>query len=270
MGIVRQATSLRVQRATNIFQWSAGAIAILGAACLLWLLVRRICFGTPLDYTAVGELLLVLVIAVEGGVAISALKHDQRSARAVANAGVFDLYKTYLSVDYHQNVRRPAWYAVSRAMTDSEYREKILGGLAGQLSGEEVRDAYERKRGGKKLNPEDAESFQFHDEYHRVQDVLGFYSMLSALSREADAEIVQTCNFFYDRWRVQLHRIVQMLGEYQPSDETVKQLKLRRWKVHRDTLMRLDKVFDLEHIDWQNDPLSQIVDANRGGLSVEN
>ena len=259
--------SFLVRRATDVFKWSVGAAAVISVVCLLWLPVLRFGFRVPVDYTAVGELLLVLVIAVEGGVAISALRHDQRGARAVANGAVYDLYKTYLSVEYHQNVRRPAWYALSRAMSDLSYRDKVLAGLAGLLAGEEVDDAYNRKRGGKKLTPEDAESFEFHNEYHRIQDILGYFSMLSALSGEADTEIVQTCDFFYDRWRVLLHIIVDMLGEYTPSDQTVRELKVRRWEVHRNTLMHLDKVFEYEGIDWKSDPLYTTGEMNPGDSS---
>jgi hypothetical protein len=257
------------QRKTEIFRLSVGAAAVLSVICLLWLSFLRFYYQRPVDYTAVGELLLVLVIAVEGGVAISALMHDQRSAKAVANAGVFDLYRTYLSVDYHHNVRRPAWYAVSTAKKDLAYRNNLLAGLAGQLSGDEVRDAYEHQSGGRKLNPEDAENFKFHEEYHRVQDILGFFSMLSALSSEADPEILKTCNFFYDRWRIQLHMIVRMLEEHRPSAELENALKVRRWKAHHDTLMQLDKLFGFDHSEWQSDTLAQIVDASHAGPSVE-
>ena len=228
-------------------------IAVISAVCLLWLLVLRFVFYVPLDYAAVAELLLVLVIAVEGSIAIAAFRHDQRSARGAANAAVYDLYKTYLSVDYHQNVRRPAWYALSRAMGDRAYRGKILAGLAGVLAGEEVDAAYNRKREGKDLVQEDMESWQFHNEYHRIQDILGFYSMLSALSRDADYEIVRTCHFFYDRWRVLLHLIVEMLVTYTPPDETVRKLKNRRCEIHRNTLSRLDELFEYDDLDWKSD-----------------
>jgi hypothetical protein len=246
---------LLLRHGTDISRWSVVVTAVVAAICLLWLSALRIFFRVSVDYTAVGELLLVLVIAVEGGVAVATLRHDQRSARAVANGAVYDLYKTYLSVEYHQNVRRPAWYALSRSVHDAAYRDKVLAGLAGILAGEEVDAAYNRKREGKKLTQEDAESFAFHNEYHRIQDVLGFFAMLSALSGEADPEILRTCDFFYDRWRVLLHIIVELLGSYNLPDKTVSELKNRRWKIHCDSLCSLDRIFGYEKVDWKTDPL---------------
>jgi hypothetical protein len=246
---------------TNFFKWCIAATVVLSVTCVIWLPILHIVWHVPVDYTAVAEFLLVVIIAVEGGVALSSFAHDQRTAKGLANSAVFELYKTYLSVEYHENVRRPAWYAISRAKRDPEYRKKVLGGLAGELSGDEVRDAYECRRDGKSLDPHSAESFRFHDEYHRVQDILGFFTMLSALSNEADTTIVKTCDFFYDRWRVQLRTIVRELGKYDPGGDAgphARKLKSNRWKKFNDTLTHLDKVFELEGLDWENDPLSVI------------
>jgi hypothetical protein len=240
MAIVRKPPRPFARRLKWAVRVTAGA-SVLSLLRLMWLYCSH--RAAVVDYTAVGELLLVLVIGLEGEVAISAFALDQSGARAAANNAVYDLYKTYLSIEYHHSVRRPAWFALEKAMGDRVYRGKILAGLAMQSSGEEIRDAFERKRQGSAPDAGDAECFAFDDEYHRVQDILGFFSMLSALSRGADREIVRTCDFFYDRWRVHLHEIVNQLKDYEPNDQAVKQLMLRRWKIHRATLVRLDEVF---------------------------
>ncbi|MFI5397695.1 MAG: hypothetical protein ACHQ9S_19335 [Candidatus Binatia bacterium] len=232
---------------------------------LFWLAVLHFYYKQD-TYAGAAECLLVFVIAVEGLVAISALNDDRRNATAAANAAVFDLYKTYLSREYHQNVRRPAWYCVTKAKADPMYRKEILAGLAG--AADDVKDAYESLREGAEPSIEDAERLRIHDEYHRLQDILGFFAMLCALSSAADDDIVRTCDFFYDRWRVQLHTLVNMLERYDQSEagDQAADFHHRRCESFSRTLKALDKLFgfDSDKFDWRKDPLFKISDTADG------
>ena len=101
---------------TLIALLGAAAIVSLAAAIPLMLAVpipwRSLNFDA---YSAIGELLLVFVLSIEGGVAFFEIARHQRTARTAANAAVFELHRMYLSTDYQRNVRRPAWYSLSRA-----------------------------------------------------------------------------------------------------------------------------------------------------------
>jgi len=234
-------------------------VSVISIAGLVWM---RFYFKAPVeDFTVFGQFLLVLVIATNGIVAVAALRMNQEIAKSGANAAVFDLYKIYLSASYHKEVRRPAWYALSRVRRDQAYYCKILAGLAGELVGDEVREAFERSRAKEAALPGDNDVWQTHDEYHRVLDIIGFFTILSSWGGTTDPKIFQTCNFFYDRWRVPLHMIVRELGKYTPSSEagqSVFDLKKRRYDKFINTLSKLDSLFGLEDVDWEEDPLSRI------------
>lgn len=248
------------------------AVAIVAVISIVGLVLLRFYYKSQVDFAAIGQFLLVLVIATNGIVAIAALSMNQKIATSAANGAVFDLYKIYLSVDYHQEVRRPAWYALSRARRDPAYYYKILAGLGGEVAGDEVRDAFERARANEEKLPGDNDIWQTHDEYHRVLDILGFFGNLSAWGGTADSEIFQTCNFFYDRWRVPLHMIVRELGKYTPSTEvgeSVLELKQRRYDEFNRTLNKLDDIFNLKVFDWKEDPLSKLEFTEQGRSSPQ-
>ena len=231
-------------------------LVILTTGLLVYLVIchRRMSHPNDEAYMAVAELLLVIVIAIEGLVAV------WEFAQSPANAAVFDLYKMYLSIDYHKNVRRPAWYSFSLARRDQEYRIKLLKGLAGEMV-DDVAGYIESIRSGRPLTDEAKKSLLVHDDYHRVQDILGFFITLSLLN--SDSNTLQMCNFFYDRWRVPLHKIVHDLGEYSESSaqggEIGKELKRRRYLLYKDALGKLDKKFGfaLKKFDWKSDLLSK-------------
>ncbi len=231
-------------------------LVILTMGLLVFLIICHHRGSHPNDeaYMAVAELLLVIVIAIEGLVAVWEFAHNP------ANAAVFDLYKMYLSIDYHKNVRRPAWYSLSLARKNKEYRIKILKGLAGDMV-DDVTGYIESIRSERPLTDEEKKSLLIHDDYHRVQDILGFFTTLSLLN--SDSNTLQMCNFFYDRWRVPLHRIVHDLEEYSESSaqggEIGKELKRRRYLRYKDALRKLDKQFEfgLTKFDWKADLLSE-------------
>lgn len=231
-------------------------------------------------FGSVPQLLTVCVVSLAGFSAIKQFGHHQGSARAAANAAVIRLFETYLSVEYQTKVRRVAWQALRKARADSNYHADLLAALAGAYSGNEVQNAYERKRynPGEPYQEGEERELAFHEEYHRVQDILGFFTILSVLadnrdSNKADPSVIGVCHFFYDRWRAPLHGIIRDLGEYSiplddpelnihPSSDI---LKTRRYMGYLDVLKKLDAIFQLKNVDWRNDPLAQNEFASQGG-----
>ena len=209
-------------------------------------------------YSAVGELLLVFVLAVEGAIAFFEFSHHQRATKIAANSAVFDLYKMYLSPEYQRNVRRPAWYSLSRARIDEFYRQKLLDALAGETSGDDIDETgvYERSRseGRAHESKADREAWAFHEECHRVQDIFGFFATLSVWTDNADARVVKLCHFFYDRWRVQLHRIVRDLQKHEMADVYAAELKQGRIEGYVRTLTTLDQIFPSGLLSWEQHP----------------
>lgn len=240
-----------------------GLVAL--TVCLLGVLVYFHLHGShPNDeaYMAVAELLLVLVIAIEGFVALWEFAHNQQSTRAAANAAIFSLYQMYLTVDYHENVRSRAWFCLSQARTDSAYRMNLLAHLVGATGSDTTRGLYERKRRGQ-VQSGDKEAWDFHYDYHRVHDILGFFTTLSL--SQADAKVIQLCGFFYDSWRPPLRRILEDMKDFVktgPDEEDLKGLMLRRWEALNQTLNTLDELFKLTSVDWTKDPSSKNEDAN--------
>ena len=246
---------------TGVFKFLLALAAVGSAVLMVLCLVYK--HDQPWDYGALGELLLVNVLAIEGLVAISELTHNQRSARVSANAAVLSLHQTYMSVDYHEKVRRPAWFCLLKARQDANYRNVLLAQLCGASalelehheidSADEVDDVYKKY-------------WKFSNEYHRVHDVLAFFTTLSLL--KADADVIRSCNFYYDSWRPPLHRIVLDLEEYvevNASGRVAPRLEVerRRCKQFRQTLTTLDKLFGLELVDLNSDPLFQNADGDR-------
>lgn len=234
-------------------------LMICAAAFSVFLMVRL--WGGCLNYIAYGRLLADFIIAVGVFLAAKELTDNQRGARASANAAVFDQYKMYLSINYQREVRRPAWLSLLKAESDSKYHKGLLSGLAGELVGNETAEYMEKSDEGTEPASEDKKNLAIHDGYHRVQDIFGFFTMLSLLSLNADHEVIAVCNFFYDRWRIPLHRIVKKLEEYTPlsdnSDGTLARLKKRRCDEYKKTLNRLDEQFNLEEESWDNDPIAK-------------
>jgi hypothetical protein len=227
---------------------------------LMWRLLHKAAF--EIEYTGWGELLLVFVIAVEGLIAIFELTHSERSTKAAANRAVFDQYNMYLSIKYQQEVRRPAWQALLLARNDTKYRVKLLQGLAGELTGDEATGYLESERRGETPTAQQKYEFALHNDYHRVQDIFGFFATLALL--KADHDVLQVCNFFYDRWRIPLHEIVHYLGQYRPSNafgDTLLKLKERRHGAYLNTLKELDKRFSMGEFEWHADPYLQNRDA---------
>ena len=225
---------------------------------VLSVVLFALCFHyrKPLDYAALGELLLVTVIAVEGLVAISELTSNERSARTSANAAVFNLHQTYMSIDYHEKVRNPAWYSLLKASQDAAYRERLLAALAGAVGGEEAMHRQERLM-GEQATPEDKEAQLFSYAYHRVVDILRFYTTASLLLLEADSDIVRSCTFSYDSWRIPLYTVVRDLKTYiasHPEEGRGKDLNEDRCRVFEQTLQSLDKLFKMPTLDLRSDP----------------
>jgi hypothetical protein len=152
---------------------------------------------------------------------------------------------------------------------DRAYRDKLLAGLAGERVGDDgVAAALEAIRLGKEVTREDDEKLAIHDEYHRVQDILGFFTTLSLLN--ADADVVEICNFFYDRWRCPLRHIVHELEEYTPiggPSGLLAKLKGKRCVALRETFTKLDELFEFrEGFDCDEDPF--LGDAGGSGASA--
>lgn len=238
-----------------------GLICVLSttAAVALALIAIMLAFDQNFSkYGAVGELLLVFVLAVEGAIAFFEFSHNQRATTIAANSAVFDLYKMYLSPEYQRHVRRPAWYSLSRARTDKLYRQKLLDALTGTSSGDDIDETgtYERSRseGRENESKADREAWAFHKEYHRVQDIFGFFSTLSVWTENADAEVVKLCHFFYDRWRVQLHRIVRDVQDHKIDNPYEAALRQERIKGYVQTLKTLDRIFPSGLLSWKQHP----------------
>lgn len=254
-------SAFRIFAVKNVLVGLLGATAIVTLALLLMLKLEP---NPPFSrYEAVGELLLVFVLAVEGGIAFFEFSHQQTSSRTAANAAVFELYKIYLSPDYQQKVRRPAWYALSRARKDKAYRRLLISALAGESSGDDIDNdgVYERSRieGRENASENDRRAWAFHDEYHRVQDILGFFAILSVWTHKsdpnkADPTVVQLCHFFYDRWHVHLHRIVQDLEMHESDDIFANKMKGERVNGYKNTLRQLDVIFGIEKDIWKEHP----------------
>lgn len=228
---------------------------LLVAACFSAALIGRLLwlpyhYGGHLQYESIAELLSSFVIAVSVSFAVWEFTDKQRGARASANVTVFNLYKMYLSPEYHDKIRRPAWFSVSKAKRDSAYRCLLLAGLAAEFEGDEVAQCYERRRAGMKELPGDRGIWLIHDEYHRVQDIFGFFTTLSLL--DADEETMRLCGFFYDSWSAQLRWIVRELGEHIASSPTCanandeEKRRIRHTKL-KETLDRLDEKFAIKN-----------------------
>lgn len=61
---------IRALGTTNCFKWCIAVTVALSVVCVAWIFVLRIFWHVPVDYTAVAEFFLVVIIAVEGGVAL--------------------------------------------------------------------------------------------------------------------------------------------------------------------------------------------------------
>jgi len=72
--------------------------------------------------------------------------------------------------------------------------------------------------------------------------------MLCVLSSAADDDIVRKLHFFYDRWRVQLHTLVNMLQRYDQPEAKVQAVEFhhRRCESYSRTLKALDKLFGFD------------------------
>src|SRR5262245_57246404 len=99
------------------------------------------------SYEAMGELLLVFVIALEGVAAIVALMFDRMNLREDANEAVFNLHKMYMSVEYHEHVRRPAWLALWKARRCPEYETRLVKQLVGDGDAEFMELQIRRQKG---------------------------------------------------------------------------------------------------------------------------
>jgi hypothetical protein len=203
-------------------------------------------------YEAIGELLLVAVIAIEGVIAYFALRNDERGARASANDAIFKLYEMYMTVDYHEKVRTVARYSLWKARNDPTYRKQLIVRLSGQKTDDEFMKALDKKRNGRPESAEDHELLVFHSEYHRVLDILGFFTTLSLLQANADAKVLRICNFFYDSWRFSLRRIVTDLETAvasQPAQHPRAYLGWNRLSNFKTALDALDRKFRFKPID---------------------
>jgi len=244
-------------RLLKLFQWIGALLLLLSAVGATALIMRCLFISGALDYAAIGELGLVLVLAVEGLVAMAAFATDERTSKINANSALFTLYQMYLSIDYHDKVRTPAWYALHKARESSEYRNKLIQELIGRSAGQHHRKYYERKCAGLEETEDDKKYWQFHKEYHRVFDLLGFFTTLAHLSLHLkDDNVIRSCNFYYDSWRGPLHRIVEDAEAFVDSQPngTLNNLEKERCRVFKETLQTLDHVFKLESYDWRGCP----------------
>ncbi len=225
--------------------WIIGVIVIVGLITLGFLLYNLL-FGVSRNYAAYmaySSLFTAFTIGIGSLLAVSEFIRKRLGVEASINAAVFDQYKMFLSINYQREVRHPAWISLLKAKQDKDYCKKLLAGLAGELTGDEVLEYAESNRKGLELTQEDKMNKAIHDDYHRVQDILGFFSMLSFLSLNADRNVVDTCSFFYDLWRMPLHRIICDLKQYVPpndSDKALEMMRKSRYDKYAETLDRLD------------------------------
>src|SRR5690242_548599 len=86
------------------------AVLLLAAAIVAVVLLAFCFFKTgPLDYAALGELLLVSVLAIEGLFVIWEFTLSDRSTQASRRALAIQLHEFYLSSDFYVNVRGPSF-----------------------------------------------------------------------------------------------------------------------------------------------------------------
>lgn len=247
-------------KSLKLLQWIGAILLLVSVIGATMLLMRCLSLPGALDYVAVGELGLVLVIAVEGLIAVAAFANDERTSKINANSALFSLYQMYFSIDYHDNVRTRAWFALQKARESSEYRHKLIQELVGYSAGQHHIKHYDRKCADLEETEDDKRYWQFHKEYHRVFDLFGFFATLAHLSSHLkDNNVIRSCNFYYDSWRGPLHRIVEDAEAFvhaQPRGKLT-DLQRERCRVFKETLQTLDCVFKLEICDWRDCPTAQ-------------
>ncbi|HWH60018.1 MAG TPA: hypothetical protein VN682_20490 [Terriglobales bacterium] len=207
---------------------------------------------SPPNVSALGEILLVAVLAIEGAIAFFALVNDQRGRRASANEAIMRLYEMYMTTDYHKSVRTIARYSLWKARGEKEYGDRLTTHLLGIQPDEQYMAAIDRERNNQQETPEDSELMIFHNEYHRVLDILSFFNSLSLLQKGADTEVLRICHFFYDSWRFSLHRIVTDLEkEVRMVDRENERAYVgqTRVKQFRKALKTLDRKFAFKPIN---------------------
>lgn len=197
--------------------------------------------------------------AMEGqlrGLSESVAQGD-RELRASANAAAISFSQHFLTVEFHDRVRRPAWHALRKGRRDPAYRAKLVTGFALSSADSDSQnfEAQERRRRGHML-PEDKEYWALHDEYHRVLDILGFFTSLSLLN--AEPRILKACNYFYDSWRLPLWRLVldaEKAQQTPPHGNTWRSGQVRaRCQRAKEALERLDRIFTFHPPDPSTDP----------------
>lgn len=201
------------------------------------------------------------------------LAQSEREMRSSANAAALELAQQYLSLDYHERVRRPAWHALRRARLLPDYRERLVRAFAHSTADrdEETFEAHERHRDGEETEA-DREFWAFHHEYHRVLDILGFFTSLSLL--EAEPRILRACHYFYDSWQGPLWRLVMDAEVYldtlrRDGSEPRAELVRARCQRHREALGKLDEIFELPPIDPDTHPYFETYQRRKAQLGSD-
>jgi len=165
------------------------------------------------------------------GIAIYTAFIKRRTLELNSNASLFDLLQEYTSVQYHDDVRSPAWHAIHMARRDETYKNDLLTALLNSTA-DESHEAYQRRRLGEPTPDQDREFWAFHREYHRLLDVFGFFTIVSLV--EPNPQVDCAVAFFYEEWREQLRWVVDELEKKDPQATKVRK--------YREIIDRLDKI----------------------------
>lgn len=154
------------------------------------------------------------------------------------------LLMQFMSIEFHNNVRSPAWYCMAKSRDDLEYRRKLLTHLSGDLL--DSRAPVDRMSKIRRNEPLDEEEEQFHHDSHRLQDIIWYFTALSVLNSRTSTILL--CNFYYDSWRVPLHKLNRDFADFIQSPSLTEPLRSRaifRQSRLENLLKNLDRKFNL-------------------------
>lgn len=188
--------------------------------------------------TAITSILAIVISLI-------AIYQTYRGTKDSADSAVIDMYFRYSETDFHLQTRAEAWLCLLLARHNDEYRLRLLRAISGPSEETEEYIAKKlRQRSGKDFES-DADDRKFHAEYHRLLDIIGFFSALSHLN--ARPQVLTLCNFFYDSWRGPLYRLLNDHLEYLQEDESisteVREIGSQRNKKLAESLAMLDRRF---------------------------
>jgi hypothetical protein len=219
-----------------------------------WSLVLQFCIFVAGTATVVIYFFQLRTMNKQLEALTTSLAQSRDQAEASANAAALSLSRDFLSVEFHNAVRRPAWHALRKARKDDSYRSELVARIGHSSADQNDEDhwRHEARRLGRDLRG-DREYWAFHDERHRVADILGFFVSLSQLP--ADQTVVRACGYFYDSWRLPLWRLIMDVEVYLDSAQNSASARAApRLLQYRLALVKLDQLFGFPEVDPAKDP----------------